>query len=456
MKLFNTLSRKIEEFKPINDLKVGMYTCGPTVYDTAHIGNLRKYICDDLLYRTLKFNGFEVKRVMNITDIDDKTIKKSGGDQQKFDQLTKEYEKSFFVDLDKLNIIKPSTENITRATEYVEKIVDFIEDLIKKGFAYKATDGSTYFSLSKFKDYGKLSGLENREIKVGARVDQDDYDKENPSDFALWKAWHEDDGEIFWETSLGKGRPGWHIECSAMSMDKLGETIDIHTGGVDNIFPHHENEIAQSEARSGKKFVNFWIHNEHLMVDGKKMAKSAGSFYTLKDIEEKGFSPLDFRYLAIGAHYRSKLNFTWEGLESAKNTRERIVRLMLEFKPQGDSSGPQNDKSAIERFKNRISDDLDMPGALAVVWDVVRDEQISKSDKWATILEFDKVLGLGLDEITEVKIPENILELARERKEARENKDYAKSDQLRKEIEKLGWSIEDVANNDYKLEKKNA
>jgi len=450
MKLFNTLASRKEEFQPINDQQVAMYTCGPPVYDVAHIGNLRKYICDDLLYRTLVFNGFNVKRVMNITDVDDKTIKRSEGDKKRFDELTRNYEQAFFDDLARLNIIKP--EIVTRATEYIDKMVVFIEDLLQKGYAYKANDGSVYFSISKFKDYGKLSKLENREIMVGARVAQDEYDKENPSDFALWKAWDESDGEIYWETSLGKGRPGWHIECSAMAMDTLGETIDIHTGGVDNIFPHHENEIAQSEARSGKKFVNFWIHNEFLLVDGKKMSKSLSNFYKLSDIEEKGFSPLDFRYFVMGAHYRSKLNFTWEGLEAAKNARERMVRIMAEFKPQGDSSVSQNDK-IIEIFKNRISDDIDMPGALAVLWEIIREETIDKSTKYLTILEMDKVLGLGLDKVDETAVPENVLEIANERKVARDNKDFSKSDELRAKINELGWMVEDMAGNEYKLTK---
>ncbi len=451
MKIYNTLTKQIEEFKSIGDQKVGIYTCGPTVYDVAHIGNLRKYICDDLLYRTLKFNNFDVRRVMNITDVDDKTINRSGGDHKKFDELTKMYEESFFADLDKLNIEKPSSENITRATQYIEKMVSFIEDLLQKGFAYKANDGSIYFSISKFKNYGKLSGLENREIKVGARVAQDEYDKENPSDFALWKAWDENDGDIFWETSLGKGRPGWHIECSAMSMDKLGETIDIHTGGVDNIFPHHENEIAQSEARSGKKFVNYWVHNEHLLVDGKKMSKSLGNFYRLSDLEEKGFSPLDFRYLVIGAHYRSKLNFTWEGLESAKNTRERLVRIIDDLPKENGKVSQEH----IDLFKEKISNDLSISEALAVLWSLLRDENISGEDKRVTAILMDAVLGLNLGTERVVSIPAEIAKLAQQRKTARENKDFKASDDLRSEINSLGWQIEDLGANEYKLEKIN-
>ena len=451
MKIYNTLTKKIEKFESMKDREVGMYTCGPTVYDTAHIGNLRKYTCDDLLYRTLKFNGYNVKRVMNITDIDDKTINKSGGDHKKFDELTKMYEESFFADLDKLNITKPLPENITRATQYIEKMVLFIEDLLNKGYAYKGTDGSIYFSIEKFKNYGELAGLDRDNLKAGARVSHDEYTKENPADFALWKAWDTADGEMYWETRLGKGRPGWHIECSAMSMDKLGETIDIHTGGVDNIFPHHENEIAQSEARSGKKFVNFWVHNEHLMVDGKKMSKSAGNFYRLKDIEEKGFSPLDFRYFMIGAHYRSKVNFTWDGLESAKNTRERLMRI-IEDLPKEDGKIAQE---YLDSFKEKVSNDLNISEALAVLWSLLRDEKIPAEDKRITAIKMDAVLGLDLGKEKNIEVPAEIAKLAQERKIARENKDFKASDDLRNKINSFGWQIEDLADNEYRIEKIN-
>ncbi len=463
MKLFNTLTGKKEEFIPVSGQKVGMYTCGPTVYDVAHIGNLRKYTCDDLLFRTLKFNDYEIKRVMNITDVDDKTIKKAEGDRKRFDDLTRQYEEGFFADLKELNILIPDT--ITRATEYIEKIVEFIEDLLKKGYAYKASDGSIYFSISKFKSYGQLSKLENREILVGARINQDEYDKENPSDFALWKAWDASDGEIYWNTSLGKGRPGWHIECSAMSMDTLGETIDIHTGGVDNIFPHHENEIAQSEARSGKKFVNFWVHNEHLSVDGKKMSKSLGNVYNLKDIKAKGFDPLDFRYLMIGAHYRSKINFTWAGLEAARNARERLMRLVGEMSTEGG----EIEQNYLQRFREKISDDINAPEALSILWELVRDSQVKGPDKRATILKFDEGLGLGLSinieikqrAIKDIEMPSNkvittvgldeglgleqVIELTRKREWAKYDKDFKQADLLRDEIQSIGYKIEDTA-----------
>ena len=437
MKLFNTLTQQKEDFKPLNKQGVGLYSCGPTVYNVATIGNLRAYIFVDILKRILNFNYFKVNHVMNITDIDDKTIKASKGEKTEFQKLIRKYEDKFFADLSLLNIVKP--DQITRATKYIDKMVSFIEDLIRTGYAYKASDGSTYFSIDKFREYGKLSHLDKEGIKVGARVAQDEYDKENPSDFALWKAWDEDDGEIYWETSLGKGRPGWHIECSAMSMDKLGETIDIHTGGVDNIFPHHENEIAQSEARTGKDFVNYWVHCEHLMVDSKKMSKSLGNVFYLDDIIDKGFSPLDFRYLLLGAHYRTKVNFTWNGLESAKNTRERLVRILKETK-----TGSANNEY-LNHFKERVSDDLDTPGGLAILWDMIRDESLSKEDKYSTALEMDKVLGLKLNENETEDVPEEISNLVSSRDEARDKKDFVRSDSIRQELTAKGWIVEDTA-----------
>ncbi|HLC43689.1 MAG TPA: cysteine--tRNA ligase [Patescibacteria group bacterium] len=446
MKLFNTLTHQKEEFKPISGMNVKLYTCGPTVYDLVHIGNLRAYIFNDLLKRTLVSNGYEVNHVMNITDVDDKTIKRAEGELERFKTLTKEFEDKCWSDLKELNILPPTT--ITRATEYIDKIVDFIADLMKKGFAYKTTDGSIYFSIAKFKDYGKLSNLENRELRTGARVDQDEYDKENPADFALWKAWDEKDGEVFWETNLGKGRPGWSIECSVMSTDALGSTIDIHTGGVDLIFPHHENEIAQSEAKTGKKFVNYWLHNEHLLVDGRKMSKSLNNFYTLADIENRGFSPLDFRYFMFGAHYRSKLNFTWDGLESARNAREKLKRFALANQAETGEACQIYTKN----FMSKLNDDLATPEALAVVWELVKDDQKSLGKKIATLRKFDaEILGFGL--FDEDKIPVEIIALAERRKTARIEKDFASSDKLRQEIIDKGWMIEDLNDNQYKIVK---
>ncbi len=443
MKLFNTLSRQKEEFKPIVSKLVKLYTCGPTVYDLVHIGNLRAYIFNDLLKRTLLIDGYKVLHVMNITDVDDKTIKRSGGDFGKFKTLTKDYENKFWADSNELNILAPTT--ITRATEYIEKIVSFIEVLVEKGYAYKTADGSVYFSIAKFQNYGKLSNLENQELKSGARVNSDEYDKENPADFALWKAWDDEDGEIFWDSKSGKGRPGWSIECSVMSTDALGETIDIHTGGVDLIFPHHENEIAQSEAKTGQTFVNYWLHNEHLFVDGRKMSKSLNNFYTLADIKAKGFSALDFRYFVFGAHYRSKLNFTWDGLEAAKNAREKLKRFIVDNPVAGEYCQVYNKK-----FFSKLNDDLMTPEALAVVWELIKDDKKSLGKKIATLKKWDKeILGFGL--FDEEKIPAEIVELAEKRKTIRVKKDYISSDKLRDKITELGWNIEDLENNDYKI-----
>jgi cysteinyl-tRNA synthetase len=351
--------------------------------------------------------------------------------------------------MDDLGNIRPDV--VTRATQYIDKIVAFIQDLLKKGYAYKAKDGSIYFSISKFKDYGRLSRLDKEGIKAGARVDQDQYDKENPSDFALWKAWDEGDGEIYWETGLGKGRPGWSIECSAMSQDVLGDTIDIHTGGVDLIFPHHENEIAQSEARTGKKFVNYWLHNEHLLVDGRKMSKSLSNFYVLEDIKSKGFSPLDLRYFYIGAHYRSKINFTWEAIEASRNARQRLNSIIGGLRTEQEGEVNQE---YISRFEEALSSDLNSPEAFAVLWALIRDEKIKPNDRFATVIAMDKYLGLSLGEVYEEKIPENVKDLAEKRKQARIERDFEGSDKLREEILSKGWVIEDKPNNDYELKKK--
>ncbi|MEI8143163.1 MAG: cysteine--tRNA ligase [Candidatus Berkelbacteria bacterium] len=457
MNLYNTMSGKIEELAPADSRRVSIYTCGPTVYDTAHIGNLRKYLCDDILVRTLMYFGYGIDRVMNMTDIDDKTIKRADGVKADFEKLTQKYENLFLSDTDSLNIIRPN--KITRATLYIKQMLLFVDDLLKKGFAYQTADGSVYFSLAKFSTYGQLSKLDQREIKVGARIDSDEYDKENPSDFALWKAWDETDGEIYWDpkdwlgadTKILKGRPGWHLECSTMSTEELGETIDIHTGGVDNIFPHHENEIAQSEARSGKQFVRHWVHSDMLMVDGRKMSKSLNNFYRLADIVAKGFSPLDFRYFLLGAHYRSKINFTWEAMNSAKNSRLRLVRLMEEFK---NAEKVEADQSYLDRFESILTNDIDLPSALAVLWEVARDEKVSLGSRYSTILKFDKIFGLDLDKDTGIEAPSDITLLADDRRKARENKDFARSDEIRDELLSHDWIIEDLPNNQYKLFKK--
>jgi cysteinyl-tRNA synthetase len=309
---FNTLTRQKESFTPIEEGKAKIYTCGPTVYDFAHIGNFRAFLFDDLLKRWLEYRGFEVVHVMNITDVDDKTIKGSRKRNVPLREYTDYYMKAFFEDIDTLKIERANY--YPRATEHIPEMVALIKRLMERGYAYKGEDGSIYYAISKFKEYGKLSRIKVDDLKAGARVKVDEYGKEEAQDFALWKAWTQEDGEVFWDTEIGKGRPGWHIECSAMSMKYLGETFDIHCGGVDNMFPHHENEIAQSEAATGKKFVNYWLHNEHLLVEGKRMGKRFGNYYTLRDLLKMGYDPKAIRYLLILTHYRQQFNFTFEGL----------------------------------------------------------------------------------------------------------------------------------------------
>ena len=327
LKLYNTLTRKKEIFKPINKYVVCMYSCGPTVWNYAHIGNLRTYLFNDILKHILLYHKYNVKHVMNITDVDDKTIKQSKSENISLKELSKKYENAFIKDLEELNILKPI---LTRATENIDGMVFIIKSLLKKGYAYKTSDG-IYFSIKKFKNYGKLAELEK--IKNSkSRIRNDEYEKTNPKDFALWKFYTKDDGDVFWDSEIGKGRPGWHIECSAMSMKYLGEHFDIHTGAMDLIFPHHTNEIAQSESFSGKKFVNYWLHSGFLTMKEGKMSKSLGNILTLKELEEKGFNPLSFRYLCLTAHYRKPLEFSIENLESAKNSLERMKNIISKLK----------------------------------------------------------------------------------------------------------------------------
>jgi len=439
--VFNTLSREKEPFEPINDKKVGLYTCGPTVYNHLHIGNWRAYIFADLLKRYLKYSGYEVKHVMNITDVEDKIIREVKRQNKTLKELTEFYTEEFFKDRDLLNII--SADTYTKATDYISEMVELIKKLIENGFAYKADDGSVYFNIHKDAEYGKLSHFKLSDLKENAdnRLDKkDEYEKENAKDFALWKAWTEDDGNVFWDTELGKGRPGWHIECSAMSMKNLGESFDIHTGGVDNIFPHHENEIAQSECATGKPFAKYFMHNEHLLVDGQKMAKSAGNFYTLEDLIEKGIDPIAYRLWLYTSNYSTRTNFT---IEAILGSQTALIRLKEAVLALGDDVGSVNNDLK-NRFMEYLDNNLDSPKALALVWDLLKDNSISNADKKATILDFDKVLGFELDKIKEEIIPDEVLELSKEREQARAEKDWTKSDNLRKKINSLGYEIKDT------------
>ncbi|MFZ3011759.1 MAG: cysteine--tRNA ligase [Minisyncoccia bacterium] len=440
IKFYNTLTREKETFTPINPPNVGFYSCGPTVYNYPHIGNYRAYIFADTLKRVLLYCGYKVKHIMNITDIDDKTIRDSQKEGKTLKEFTEFYTTEFLKDIKSLNILEPT--KFTKATDYVDEMVDIINKLLDKGLAYKSADGSVYFDIKKFKNYGKLSHLilEEQKENASGRIKTDEYEKDNAQDFALWKAWDEKDGVVSWETSLGKGRPGWHIECSAMSMKNLGEEIDLHTGGVDNIFPHHENEIAQSEGATGKPFVKYWMHNEWVLVDQKKMAKSSNNFYTLRDLAEKGINPVAYRFWLLMANYRTRINFVWDALEGAETALKRLYGLYLGL---GNEVG-QVHQEYQNKFKEYIEDDLDTPRALSLLWDVVKDENMSDADKKATILDFDKVLGLGFENLKEEIIPAEILKLKDEREEARQNKDFKKSDELRDKINALGYEVKDT------------
>lgn len=431
--LQNTLSGEKEEFKPLKEGEVSMYTCGPTVYDFAHIGNFRTFIFSDVLKRIFEYNNYKVDAVMNITDVDDKTIKRSVAEGVSLETLTRKYEDLFFKDLASLNIEKfPKTP---RATESIPEMISLIEKMLENGTAYKSSDG-IYFDITKSKGYGTLANLK-LENETKERIANDEYDKANARDFSLWKFYSPEDGDVVYDAPFGKGRPGWHIECSAMSMTNLhAETIDIHTGGSDLIFPHHTNEIAQSEAVTGKTFVNYWMHGGFITVDGKKMSKSLGNIFTLENLREKNIDPLSYRYFVLGAHYSTLLNFTLEAVDGAQTALRRLREKVVSL--------PSGGSVVKTEFNEFINDDLNMPKALALVWDILKSENIPDADKKATILDFDKVLGLDLDKVESFEIPENVKNLIKERDLARNEKDFAKSDEIRAEIEKLGFEVKDT------------
>jgi len=466
-RIFNTLTRKIEPFKPLNAKEVGMYTCGPTVYDFAHIGNLRTYIFQDVLRRWLEHRGFAVKHVMNITDVDDKTIKRSQSEGITLNELTSKFEKLFFEDLAALRIKEPSVR--CRATEHIEDMVKLIEQLISKDFAYVSEDG-VYFSIAKFKDYGKLAGLEKskvKDMKPGqySRVAADEYEKEELRDFALWKFYKPEDGLVFWETAVGKGRPGWHIECSAMSMKYLGSSFDIHTGGVDLIFPHHQNEIAQSEAATGKRFVKYWVHGEHFLVDGQKMSKSLGNFYTLRDIAERGFSPLALRYFFLSGHYKTQMNFTWDALKTAHETIGKLddftskVKWLIWQLSQGAKPKHKSDgslelavKDATQAFEYYMDENLDTGQALASIHEMIGiankaiDAGKANADELQQVFDLLMAFNKIFDVITpeEVEISDDEAELISERERLRAARKYKEADVLRDTLHKRGLLLEDT------------
>lgn len=455
LKFYNTLSRKIEEFKPIKKGTVGIYSCGPTAYSYVHIGNLRAAIFNDLLRRYLKYKGFKLKHVMNITDVDDKTIRDSQKEGKSLKEFTEFYTKAFFNDLKKLNIEIPGI--LPRATEHIQGMVELIKKLLKKGYAYKTENGDIYYKISKFTNYGKLACLKIDDLKQnadGRLNNSDEYEKEYARDFALWKAYDKEDGEVFWETEIGKGRPGWHIECSVMSVKYLGQPFDIHTGGVDLIFPHHTNEIAQSEAANGKKFVNYWMHNEHLIVNGEKMSKSVGNFYTLKDLIEKGYDPIAVRYELISTHYRQKMDFREDHLKNIPTTLRKFYDFLDKLEEIEDKEYNKEVTNLIKEaqtgFEKAMDSDLNISGGLAAIFDFMTDINkiqigVENAHEIREFMErIDSVLGIMQHEKADV--PSEITELANKREEARKNKDFATADRIRNEIKEKGYVLEDGTN----------
>jgi len=448
LKLYNTLTRKKEVFKPINEKEVGMYECGPTVYSYPHIGNMLRYIFGDVLTRVLIYNGYKVKRVMNVTDVghltgdsdsgDDKMEKAASKEGKKAEDIANFYWKAFKEDFQKLNITPPNVW--CKATEHIKEQIELIKILEKKGFTYKTSDG-IYFDTYKFKNYGKLSLLDKENIKAGVRIDLGD--KKNKTDFALWK-FSEEPGkrQQEWKSPWGLGFPGWHIECSAMSMKYLGESFDIHTGGIDNMFPHHENEIAQSEAAFGKKFVNYWLHNNFLSVNGEKVSKSKGGLYTISELEELGYNPLVYRFMCLLTNYRNPLEFSLDNLNAVKNGYESLKNKILNISNTGaDNQG----KEYLNEFQKAIDDDLNMPNAVQALQKLLKDEKVSGKSKLELIQKMDSVFGLNLLKKEKIKIPKEISKLVEEREEARKRKDWKKSDELRDKINELGYVINDTA-----------
>ncbi|MEK7560980.1 MAG: cysteine--tRNA ligase [Patescibacteria group bacterium] len=474
VKIYNVWTRKKGVFRPRGaNRAVGLYACGPTVYDFVHIGNLRTYIFEDVLRRVLEYAGYAVRHITNITDVEDKIIRAAGSRGISIAQLTRPFEKAFLEDIKKLHILK--AEKYPRATMHIREMIALIKALLKKRAAYQK-DGSIYFAIARFPRYGKLSRIPKTGLRQGARIDADEYAKDNAEDFVLWKCTR--GGEPSWPAPFGRGRPGWHIECSAMAMKYLGPSFDIHAGGVDLIFPHHENEIAQSEAATGKKFARYFVESEHLLVNGEKMSKSLGNIITLRDIEARGVGPLAFRYLILTTHYRSKINFTWEALAAAQNALAQLERfaetLIEKAKREGRkaktqkiplsppfSKGEDSIPSLWKReggkdfnllrhqFQKAVFNDLDTPAAMALLWNIIHEynaapEKHSAMAMRDMLLDFDKILGLGLDKIRPIRIPPDIRQLATQRDEFRRAKNWAEADRIREDLREKGWTVEDA------------
>ncbi len=454
LRFHNTMTRAKEDFKPRAAGKVGLYTCGPTIYNFAHIGNFRAYIFEDLLKRYLVYRGHDVTHIMNLTDVEDKLIRTCRETGEALADVTKRFAQAFFEDVDTLGIVP--ADSYPAATDHIAEMVDLIKTLREKGHTYES-EGSVYFRLSSFPGYGRLSHMDLDALRDGAsgRVDSDEYEADSARDFALWKAWDETDGDVFWETELGKGRPGWHIECSAMAMKYLGESFDIHCGGVDNIFPHHENEIAQSECATGTAFAAYWMHCAHLVVEGKKMSKSLGNFYTLRDLVAKGINPLAIRWVLLATHYRQPNNFAFDAVGAADSALARIrdfrVRLGTVAGDGADLGKECEDCEA--RFVEAMDDDLNISMALAAVFDFVRDVnrlvdeggvgQSGAQKALALLDRLDAVTGVFAP-ATEDEVPQDVTDRVLARQKARRDKDFAMADRLRDELAAEGWVIEDT------------
>jgi len=456
-RLYNTLSGKVEEFAPSENNTVRMYSCGPTVYDFGHIGNFRTFVAVDLLRRALQQSGYKLDHVMNITDVDDKIIRNAAKEHESVGQYTKKYEDAFFQDMKTLRLEKP--EHVVRATEHIAEMAEFIRKLEEKGFAYRTEDGSYYFRIANFPEYGKLSKKDFKGIEIGARVDVDEYEKDDARDFALWKA--PKPGEAFWESVIGPGRPGWHIECSVMSMEYLGPSFDLHGGGEDLVFPHHENEIAQSEALTGKTFARFWMHVRFLLVEGKKMSKSEGNFFTLRDLLDKGYKATSIRYLLTSVPYTKQLNFTFAGLEQAAQSVSRLrdfkSRIQMAKLPPGRNDAVQALAADTKKeMRAGLDDDLNTARTLGAIFDMVRDGNIAfdrgemREDDKAALLEalrqFDQIFDVlkedaaGTDEISD----DEVNQLVAERNAAKKARDFARADQIRAELLAKGIVLEDT------------
>ena len=455
LRFFNTYSRELENFEPRDPAgrEVDIYTCGPTVYSRAHIGNFRAYIFEDLLQRHLELRGYKVHRVMNITDVDDKTIRGAREAKIPLRKFTEQFKQAFFEDIEKLRIKRPDEFPAATDQRYIDRMIEMIATLISRGLAYQAEDKSVYFRINKFPDYGKLAHFDLTQLQSTDRVKHDEYDKEHIGDFALWKAWDEEDGDVGWESPWGRGRPGWHIECSAMATALLGEQIDIHCGGVDNIFPHHEAEIAQTEGVTGKKFVRYWLHCAHLLVDGQKMSKSLGNFYTLPDVLEKGYTGREIRYTLMRVHYRAPLNFTWEGMEEARQALARIDEWLVRLRETaGDKIDNKNvDVELGQQFEEALDDDLNISAALGFLFESIRETnramdrgELDSASANSWLKSWQRVNNVLNLEMEIAELPVEIARLGEARAQARLAKDFRKSDELRDKLNGLGWEARDT------------